>query len=175
MIILYLLFAFVAGFCVAVAMLPNDFKYLRSLSIKASPAEIFPHINSPRLFNEWNPWAKIEPDSKATFEGPEEGVGSCMRWQGSPRIGAGSMTQVENLVPEYIRFRMDFLKPMQATHIAEFTLAQQGEKTLVTWSMSGTGNFVGKLMGVLFNCEKMTGTQFEKGLINLKEICEQGK
>jgi hypothetical protein len=82
---------------------------------------------------------------------------------------------VESHPHDLIRFKLEFLKPMAATNTAEFTFTPQGKQTLVTWSMSGHNNFVGKAMGLVMNCDKMIGGQFETGLANLKSILEAGK
>jgi hypothetical protein len=42
----------------------------------------------------------------------------------------------------------------------------------VTWSMSGKNSFMGKLIGLFMNCEKMVSQQYDKGLANIKEIVE---
>ena len=36
--------------------------------------------------------------------------------------------------------------------------------------MSGDNGFVGKLFGVIMDCDKMVGSQFEKGFENLKSV-----
>ena len=58
------------------------------------------------------------------------------------------MTIIESRPPEFVRIRLEFIKPFAATHTAEFLLKAEGDNTTVTWSMSGTNNFVAK--GVQF-------------------------
>ena len=38
--------------------------------------------------------------------------------------------------------------------------------------MYGKNNFMSKAMGLIMNCEKMVGGQFEKGLAALKSLVE---
>ncbi len=166
--------------CVSVALLiaaafmqPDDFRVSRSITIAAPVSVIFPHVNNLHNFNVWNPWAKIDPNSKIVFEGPLEGVGAIMRWDGNNEVGAGSMTNVETRMNEFVQFKMEFLKPMAATHTAEFTFKPEENQTIVTWDMYGKNNFIGKLMGLVFNCDKMVGGQFEKGLESLKDVVER--
>ena len=82
------------------------------------------------------------------------------------------MTITESRPNSLVQLRLDFQKPMKATNIAEFTFKPQGKQTLVTWSMSGHNNFIGKAMGLIINCDKMIGGQFEKGLASMKSIVE---
>ena len=70
--------------------------------------------------------------------------------------------------------RLEFARPMKATNIAEFTFRPDGDQTVVTWTMSGKHNFVGKAFGLVMNCDKMLGGQFEKGLAQMKSLAEAG-
>ena len=44
--------------------------------------------------------------------------------------------------------------------------------TNVTWVMDGPTPFVGKIMHVFINMDRMVGTDFEAGLANLKTAAE---
>ena len=57
--------------------------------------------------------------------------------------------------------------------MAEFALAPQGGTADVTWSMDGPSPYIGKLIGVFVNMDKMIGNDFEAGLANLKAIAEK--
>jgi len=169
---LYIFGAIIAIFIAIVATRPDDFRITRSLEIKAPASSLFSQVNNLHNFNEWNPWAKIGPNSKVIFEGASEGVGAIMRWEGNNEVGSGNMTIMESRPNEFVQFKMEFLKPMQATNTAEFTFKQEGNETIVTWSMYGKNNFMGKAVSLFMNCDKMVGDQFEKGLSNLKSIVE---
>ena len=49
-------------------------------------------------------------------------------------------------------------------------IRQDGDKTVVTWAMYGKNGFMGKLVSLFINCDKMCGPQFEKGLVSLGEV-----
>jgi len=51
-------------------------------------------------------------------------------------------------------------------------LQPQGDGTEVSWQMSGTYGFVHKAMGLIFNFDKMVGSEFDKGLAQLKSRTE---
>jgi hypothetical protein len=154
---------------------PDDFKITRSGSISAPASAIFPHVNTLQKWEAWSPWAKLDPNSKSTFEGPAEGVGAKMSWAGNNKVGVGSMSIMESRPSEFIQFKLEFQKPMQATNIAEFSFKPEGDQTNVTWTMTGTNNFMGKVMNLFMNCDKMVGGQFEKGLGDLKAVAEANK
>ena len=155
-----------------IALQPNEFKVSRSLLMTAPPSRIFAEVNDLHRWKAWSPWAKLDTDAKETYEGAQSGVGAVMHWDGNMQVGKGSMTIIENKDNEFVRFRLNFLKPMENASRAEFTFKEQGGKTLVTWSMYGKNNFIGKAMSLVFNCEKMVGGQFEKGLASLQTVVE---
>ena len=157
-------------FLIFVASRPSEFKVARSASISGPPEVVFAHVNDLHKWEEWSPWAKMDPNAKTTYEGPAAGVGAAFAWVGNAKVGQGSMTIIESRRPELVRFRLDFLKPFKGTNTAEFTFKAEGDKTLVTWSMEGKSNFVTKLFGLFMNCDKMIGCQFEKGLADMDAV-----
>jgi hypothetical protein len=164
----------VAVFVFLVMKKPDNFRYERSVIINAPAAMIFPHVNGTKAWLAWSPWVKMDPDAKMAFSGPDTGVGASTSWVGK-KTGEGSSTVVESKPSELIKFRLDFLKPMKATNIAEFTFAQQASGTLVTWSMYGKNTLFSKFFSVFVNCQKMVEKQFQQGLNDLKTLVEGEK
>ncbi len=162
----------VVVFVVVVALQPSAFRVARGTTIAAPPAIIFGHVNDLHKFQVWSPWAKIDPNSKIVYEGPQEGTGAKFSWTGNKEVGEGAMTVTDSRPPEQVQFRLDFKKPFEATNVAEFTFKPNGDGTVVTWAMSGKNNFMFKAVGLFMNCDKMIGGQFEKGLADLKSLAE---
>ncbi len=153
---------------------PNEFRYERSIDINAPAAKIFPLINTPRATRTWSPWERLDPDMKRTFSGTPSGVGAKYAWDGDEKIGAGNMEIIEVVPAKKVVSRLEFTRPMAAVNTAEFTLDEKDGVTHVTWALYGPTNFMGKLVNVFIDCEKMVTGQFEKGLANLKHVVEQG-
>ncbi len=162
----------VVVFVVVVALQPAEFRVARSTLITAAPATVFAKVNDLRTWQAFSPWAKLDPNAKATFAGPETGAGSAFTWVGNSEVGEGTMTIVESRPNELIRFKLEFVKPFEGTNDAEFTFKPVGAQTEVSWSMSGKNNFFFKAGGLFIDCEKMIGPQFEEGLANLKALSE---
>ena len=162
----------VAGFCVYVAMLPPAFRIERSTIVVAPAAAAFAEVNDFHNWQEWSPWAKLDPDAKATFEGPASGEGAVFRWAGNAEVGEGSMTLLESKPDDHIRIRVDFVKPFAGTNTTDFTFKADGPRTVVNWAMSGEQGFLQRAICVFMNPDKMVGEQFEKGLANLKQRAE---
>lgn len=170
--IILILLVVASVFAIIVARQPSDFRIARTIQITAQPSAVFNQVNNLRHWDSWSPWAKLDPNAKNSFEGPEFGLGAKMSWVGNSKVGEGSMTIVESRTDDFIRFRLEFLKPFKATNCAEFSFASDGNQTTVTWCMYGTNGFVGKAIGLVMNCEKMVGSQFDQGLNNLKATVE---
>lgn len=165
--ILIALVAVVAAFLAYVAYLPANGTIERSAMLAAKPDAIFPHINTLKKWDGWSPWAKLDPNAKNTFEGPESGVGSVFHWDGNSDVGAGKMTVLESKPNEHVKIQLDFEKPMPGTSFADFTLQPEGDGTRVTWSMSGERPFWARAICVLMGADRMVGGMFEKGLTSL--------
>lgn len=157
---------------VVVAMQPDKFSVSRSITINAARVDVFPHVNDLRKWENWSPWAKLDPDAKSEFEVAESGIGALMRWEGNKDVGKGSMEIIESISAEFIKLQLIFLKPMQGTSYATFRFDNENDMTKVTWEMTGHNNFMAKAVGLVMNCDKMVGGYFETGLANLKAVAE---
>ena len=171
-IILIAVAVIVALFVIIVATRPSDFRYTRAARISAPAEVVFAHVNDFHKWEAWSPWAKMDPNCKNTFSGPDSGVGATFAWAGNNKVGEGRMTVLEARPSELIRIKLEFFKPFKATNTAEFTFKPEGGQTQVTWSMFGKCNFMSKAVGLFMNCEKMVGGQFEQGLANLNSASQ---
>jgi hypothetical protein len=151
---------------------PTEFAVSRRIKISAPAGQVYPHVNTLRNWEAWSPWAKLDPNCKMTYEGPPAGLGATYSWAGNSKVGAGRNTVTQSVPDQLVRLKLEFIKPMVATNTAEFAFQSDDGQTIVTWSMLGKNSFGGKLFGLLMNCEKMCGSQFEKGLANLKAVAE---
>jgi uncharacterized protein YndB with AHSA1/START domain len=170
--ILAFLVVLIIVFLVIVALQPSEFRVTRIATIAAAPAAVFEQVNDLHKWQAWSPWAKLDPNAKNAFEGPPAGACAAFSWAGNKQVGEGRMTITESRPNELVRFKLDFLKPFTATNVAEFTFRPEGAQTVVTWSMTGTNNFMFKAVGLFMNCDKMLGGQFEQGLANLNSVVQ---
>lgn len=168
--ILIVLAAVIGVFVIIVATRPADFRISRKAVIPAAPAAVFPHVNDLHLWQNWSPWAKLDPACKIGFRGPEFGKGSTFTWAGNNEVGEGSMEIIESVPNEKVAFDLIFVKPMAGKSLTEFTFKPESSGTEVTWTMSGKNDFMGKLFSLFVDCDQMVGSQFEKGFENLKAV-----
>ena len=160
----------VALFLVYAATRPSDYRVERSAALAASPAALFAQVNDHHNFNAWNPFLKLDPHVKNTYSGPDAGVGAACSWDGNSSIGAGSSTITESKPDELVRMRMDWKRPMEGTGTVDFTFQPIGDKTVVTWAMYGQHTFLGKVISVFMDTDKMVGPTFEEGLAELGRV-----
>jgi hypothetical protein len=158
---------------IIVELQPADFRVVRSATISAPTSIVFDQVNDLHKWQEWSPWAKRDPAAKNTFEGPPSGVGASLKWAGNSEVGEGTMIITESRTDELVQFKLEFVRPFKDTSTAEFTFKPEANQTVVTWSMFGQKKFIAKGIGLVMNCDKIVGGDFEKGLENLKVKSEE--
>jgi len=82
------------------------------------------------------------------------------------------MTLTESHTNDLVRIKLEFIKPFASVCDTEFTFKPDGNQTAVTWSMTGTNNFVAKGFCLFMNMDKTVGGDFEKGLAQMKSVAE---
>jgi uncharacterized protein YndB with AHSA1/START domain len=165
--------AVVGGFLVYAATRPDSFRVERTATINAPPERIFPLINDFQRWGAWSPFEKKDPGMKRTMSGVPSGKGAVYEWDGNKEIGQGRMEIVESVPPSRVTLTLDFTRPFEAHNIVDFTLEPRGNSTQVTWAIHGPSPFISKVMGIVFNVDKMIGKDFEAGLAALKTVSEQ--
>lgn len=82
------------------------------------------------------------------------------------------MTMVESTPDSLVRTRTDFVKPFVGSSYSEFTLRPEGAGTVVSWTMFGENDFIGKAMCLVVSMDKILGGEMEKGLASIKGLVE---
>ena len=152
---------------------PEMFSIQRTANIAVPPERIFPLIANLKSMNTWNPFVEPDPAVTIAYLGPESGKGAAHTWSGNSKVGEGRIEITEAQAPSKVAMRLQMVKPMKADNAVEFTLKPNPNGTDVTWAMSGKQPLMAKLMTIFIDCDKMVGSQFEKGLANLKSTAEQ--
>ena len=161
-----------AGVLTYAATKPDNFRVERSISANAPPEKIAALISDFHLWSGWSPYENKDPQMKRTFSGAQNGTGAVYEWNGNSEVGQGRMEITESS-PSKIAIKLDFIKPFEGYNVATFTLAPQGDATIVTWAMDGPSPYVAKVIGVFCNMDHMIGKDFETGLANLKTAVEK--
>jgi hypothetical protein len=160
-------------FLAVVATRPPAYHVERKLTVAAPVDLVFAVLNDLHRF------ARVlvlfgspfEDSVQTTFEGPAAGVGQSCSWTGKG-AGKGKIAIQESAPGEKVAMKLEFVAPMASTATCAFALAATPTGSVVTWSMEGNHNFVGKAFGVLMNMDRMLGVDIEKGLARLKTAAE---
>jgi hypothetical protein len=162
----------VALFLVVVAVQPATYRVERTVAMTAPANVVFAEINDLNRHGAWSPWEKMDPKMEKKVEGPAGGVGQVSSWKGNSQVGTGKQTITESVQNDHINMKLEFMEPMQSEAMSGFAFKGSGDTTNVTWWMEGNNNFLGKAAGLFMDMDAMIGTQFEKGLADLKTISE---
>ena len=157
---------------VVIALQPSTYRVEQSATMNATAPVVFAQVNDFHKWNAWSPWAKLDPAMKQTFEGAPAGTGAVYTWAGNSDVGEGRMTINESRPSDLVKIKLEFLKPFAASSDTTFTLQPEGNQTKVTWMMVGDKNFIAKAFGLVMNMDKMVGSDFEKGLAQMKLVVE---
>ncbi len=164
--------AIIALILIIASTKPDVVRYERATVINASPEKIIPHIHDFRKWAAWSPWDKMDPGMKRDYSGAAQGVGAKYAWNSNGQPGEGSMEILE-ASPSNVKIALRFVRPFKNDCIATFHLTPQGETTKLRWTMDGPNLFMGKMMSVFMNMDKMIGKDFEAGLAGLKAQAEK--
>jgi hypothetical protein len=172
-LVLWAILALVVLVLASAATRPDSFRVERSLSLQASSEQVLALLQDFRRWAEWSPWEHIDPGMQRSYSGAASGVGAIYAWTGTGKAGAGRM-EIRAVEAGRVLIQLDFLKPFAAHNTAEFRWQAQGTGTQLSWAMYGPSPFVSKLMGLVFNMDKMIGRDFEQGLANMRAVLEGG-
>jgi carbon monoxide dehydrogenase subunit G len=151
--------------------LPSNSEVSRSTHINATPEKVFSYLNDFKQFNRWSPWARIDPDTQYQFHGPATGVGSKISWSSeNQNVGSGSQEITLSLPNKELAVDLEF--GGQGSGKAGYVLEPTNGATDITWNFKTEWGFniLGRYMGLMM--DDLVGTEYEKGLSNLKQLVE---
>jgi hypothetical protein len=163
--------AIVATFVLVGLLLPKVATVERTTTIAATPDAILELADGFKRFNEWSPWASLDPATKYTYSGPERGVGARMEWSSeNPDVGRGSQEIIAIEPGRSVTSALDL--GMNTPTTTKMVLTPEGSGTRVTWTL--TTDFSSSLVGRYFGLalDGMVGPDYEKGLAQLKALAE---
>jgi hypothetical protein len=151
-------------------LLPRHVQVQRSVTIDRPASMIFATVNSFQLFPKWSPWQDLDPKMHQTMEGPRDGVGAKLVWSGNDKVGSGTQLITAAIADRSVASDLDFGGMGVAK--SQLTLIPEGAATRVTWSLDTDmgANPIGHYFGLMM--DRMIGTDFAKGLGNLKSLVE---
>ncbi len=152
-------------------LLPDGYQVSRSIEIAAPPATVFPLVDTPHRWPEWDPWTHIDPSMTNEFSGPESGVGAKGTWTSqNDEVGSGSFTIVESVPNQRVVMDLD-VPGVDMTPRGTLTFEPTPLGTRVTWTNEDELSGGYRVFGLA--AEALLGPMVETGLRDLKEIAER--
>lgn len=150
------------------AMMPSEFSYAKSTTIKADKDDVHAYVGDLRQWNDWGPWKDEDPDMKSTYSEKTNVPGGWHSWTG-PKSGEGKMEFTKVSEDEGVEYKMWFEGDESGVGGVRYEDVNDGTK--VTWWWKGDASWpverwIHKLMG------GMIDDMFDKGLTKLKSKTE---
>lgn len=162
---------FVAAAILISFALPRYPVVVRSTSIAASPAAIFPLVSDLRRFNEWSPWFDLDPAATYTFTGPTDGVGQTMTWESKDSdVGSGSMS-ITRLQPDG---EVDTALDLDGQRADSWVKVEpEGAGSTVSWGFRTDVGYNPIMRYFALGLDRFVGPDYERGLAKLKAAAEK--
>lgn len=171
-VLLYIVFGSAALFFGFGLFARKNYRVERSLEINAPRELVYEYVRYYKNFADWSPWQQLDPDMKATINGPDGEAGATYAWQGNSKAGSGKQT-IKSASPDRIEQEIAFSEPFESTSPVTMTFEPQGRKTKVTWVMDMHVAFPWNGLAMLTDVDAGVGRDYAVGLGNLKKICEK--
>lgn len=157
-------------------VLPDKVKVERTTLINAPRETVFALAGDFNRWNEWSPWADLDPNTKYSITG--SGVGQTMQWSSdNPKVGSGSQEMTEYEPPARFVTKLHFGD--MGGGVATMTFAEENGATRVAWTMDthmreGVPMMMRPMATYMgFFMDGMVGKDYEKGLAKLKTASER--
>lgn len=154
----------------------DTFTVERSTVVDAPPRRVFEQVADFHRWQAWSPWEGLDPEMRRTYSGAGAGTGAVYEWSGNRKAGAGRMKITRADEPSLVHVDLRFTKPFKSVNDMTMTFVPEGadgSQTRVTWTMVGPQTLMTKVMGIFTSMDKMVGPDFEKGLMQLKDVAER--
>lgn len=148
--------------------LPSKFEVKRSAVIAAPQDSVFMWVADFKNWKQWSPWQANDPAMKMTLSPTSLGPGATMAWE-SEKEGNGKMTY-KSIQPSSEAIYTLKLNDWGMESEGKFMLEPDGEKTKVTWTMTGDVGMNPISKFGLLMMDGYVGKDFEAGLENMKKM-----
>jgi hypothetical protein len=145
----------------------KDFHSEREIVIEKPVEEVYNYIRYVKNQDNFGTWQLSDPDMKTQAEGIDGEIGFKYRWEGK-KTGKGSQTIINLVNNQKVETELDFGfgDPAKSYFLTEEVSSNQ---TKVIWGISGRTPYPWNLVSLFYDM----GNDFEKGLLNLKNLLEK--
>jgi len=171
--LLILLGIIVLGVVILGIVEPKNITIQRSIVIDAPKEAISEQIIKFKNWPHWSPWYQMDSTMKLTYYGEDGQLGSGFHWEGDKnKTGTGDMKNI-GTKPGEIDYQIITTVPWENSSPGTFKLTDTGTgQTKLSWDITMHFSFPMNAMLMFMKMDKLLGSDFEKGLANLKKYVE---
>jgi len=170
-ILLFIVIGIVALFAIMGIFAKHEYRIERSTTIYAPRDTVLQQVRFFKHFHAWSPWSKIDDSMQWSIEGTDGEVGAVYNYKGNGDVGEGRQI-IKSITPNRVDIDIVMVKPWQRTIPTWFEMTEKGDSTEVLWVYDMYVPFPWNGMAMLTDVNSFVGKDFERGLGNLKKLCE---
>ena len=143
----------------------------RSITINASPEDVFETVADYSRWTLWSPWLCAEPDAHVHVTDDPASVGSVYSWKGEI-VGEGEIEHRRLDPGRTVEDEIRFVKPFRSQSKVVFDMKPDSRGTGLAWHIYGSLPWF--MFWMRSQLEIVIGMDYERGLKMLKEYIETG-
>jgi uncharacterized protein YndB with AHSA1/START domain len=170
--ILLVLAAIIALLLLIALFMKKEHYVRREIVINAPLQKVFDFLRLLKNQEQFNKWAKTDPNRKWEFKGTDGTVGFIIAWKGNKDAGEGEKEIMNIVEGKKIETQIRFVKPMRVTADVNMeTEPLSDNQTKVSLSNGGKLKYPLNIMIPI--AEKKFPKQMDESLSTLKNILEK--
>ena len=156
---------------IAALFIRKKHKAQREIIVNAPVQKVFDFVRLLKNQDQYNKWAKADPNMKVEYNGIDGHVGFTLSWNGNKDAGEGVKEIIGLVENERMESELRFVRPMKIkSNTIITTHPVSTSKTKVTWINSGSLPYPINLFVLLL--EKKLPKDMDESLKKLKSILE---
>lgn len=171
-VLLYIVLGLAAAVIALGLFAKTEYHIERSMEINAPRDVVYEQVRFFKNFPKWSPWQSLDPKMSTSITGTDGEVGAVYTWSGNDEVGSGKQT-IKALSPDQMDIEVVFSKPWESVSPSFIKMEDKGTKTRATWGFDMHIGFPWNAFAMFTNLDTGVGKDYERGLANLKRICEE--
>jgi uncharacterized protein YndB with AHSA1/START domain len=169
--ILLALAGIIAALLIIALFMKKEHYVRREIIINAPLQKVFDYLKLLKNQDQFNKWAKADPDRNWEYKGTDGTVGFIIAWKGNKKAGEGEKEIMNIVEGKRIETQIRFVKPMVTTaDITMETESLSNDQTKVSFINSGTLKYPMNIFIPM--AEKKFPKDMDESLATLKNILE---
>lgn len=154
-------------FFVGALILPGNMYFEESKVIPTDPVAAYTQVNDLHNWENWSPWAEMDPEMEVVYDGPEQGEGASYSWEG-PVAGNGKLTILNSSPYQNVHFEIIFTGQGKSEGGFNFEGVSGGTKVSWYMEMRNLKYPLERWYGLMMPA--MMKKDFQRGLDNIQKV-----